>query len=75
MIEPGSHHTGHRAEGDERRRKLGDARLQCEHPAVDARERTAQAAVVGIEYCGGFRHDRRTASTNQVAKASSRASS
>ena len=63
MIEPGRHHTGHRAEGDERRRKFRDARLQREHPAIDARRRTAQAAVVAIAYGGGFRHARRAAST------------
>ena len=63
MVEPRRHHTGHCAEGDERRRKLGDARLQREHPAVDARQRAAQAAIVGIEYCGGFRYDHRAAST------------
>ncbi len=63
MIEPRCRHTGHRAEGDERRRKLGDARLQREHPAVDARQRAAQAAVIGIEYGGGFRHADYLAST------------
>ena len=34
--------------------------------AVDARERAAQAAVVGIEYGGGFRHDHRSASTRRA---------
>ena len=63
MIEPGCHHACHHAEGDERQRKLGDTRLQREHPAVDARQRAAQAAIVGIEYCGGFRYDHRAAST------------
>jgi len=63
MIEPGRHHACHRAEGDERRRKLGDARLQREHPAVDACQRRAEAAVVSIEYGGGFRHNHRAAST------------
>ena len=63
MIEPGRHHAGHRTEGDERRRKLRDARLQREHPAIDARQRAAQAAVIGIAYGGGFRHDHRAAST------------
>ena len=63
MIEPGRHHTGHRAEGDERRRKFRDARLQREHLAIDARQRAAQAAVVGVEYGGGFRH-RRTRAVN-----------
>ena len=64
MIEPGRHHTRHRAEGDESRRKLRDARLQREHLAVDARERTAQAAVVGVEYGGGFGHAHCAASTS-----------
>ena len=63
MVEAGCHHTRHRAEGDERRRKFCDARLQREHTAIDARQRAAQAAVVGIEYGGGFRHDHRPAST------------
>ncbi len=49
MIEPCRHQTGHRAEGDERRRKLGDAGLQREHPAIDARQRAARAAVVGVK--------------------------
>ena len=65
MIEARRHHTGHRADGDERRRELRDARLQREHLAVDARERAAQAAVVGIEYGGGFRHDHCAASTSR----------
>ena len=63
MIEARRHDTRHCAEGDERRRELRDARLQREHLAVDARERAAQAAVVGIEYGGGFRHHHRAAST------------
>ena len=64
MVEPRRHHTRHRAEGDERRRKLRDARSQRKHLAVDARQRAAQAAVVGIEYGGGFRHNHRAASTH-----------
>ena len=38
-----------------------------DHLAVDARQRAAQAAVVGIEYGGGFRHNRRAASTRRVS--------
>ena len=30
----------------------------------NARERAGHAAVIGIEYCGGFRHGRRAASTS-----------
>jgi hypothetical protein len=41
----------------EGRSELRDARLQRERLAVDARQRRAQAAVIGIEYGGGFRHD------------------
>ena len=44
-------------------RYVKNQRGQREHPAIDARERAAQAAVVGIEYGGGFRHDLRAAST------------
>ena len=63
MVEARSHHAGHRADGDERCRELRDARLQREHLAVDARQRAAQAAVVGVKYGGGFRH-RRTRAVN-----------
>ena len=56
MIEARRHHSGDCFHGHKRRRKLRDARLQREHLAVDARQRAAQAAVVGIEYGGGFRH-------------------
>jgi hypothetical protein len=37
--------------------------LQREHPAIDARQGRAEAAVIGIEYGGGFGHARRAAST------------
>jgi hypothetical protein len=66
MIKAGSHHARDRAHRDERRGELRDARLQREHLAIDARQRAAQAAVVGIEYCGGFRHDYHAASTRRV---------
>ena len=62
-VETRRHHSGHCAQSDERRGELGDPRLQRQHLAVDARERAAQAAVVGIEYGGGFRHHHRAAST------------
>ena len=41
--------------------------MQREHLGVDARQRTAQAAGVGIEYGGGFRYDYRAASTLEAA--------
>ena len=56
MIEARRHHARDRAHRNECRRKLRDARLQREHLGVDARERAAETAVVGIEYGGGFRH-------------------
>ena len=62
------HHTRDRLHRDECRRELGDARLQREHLAVDARQRAGQAAVVGSEYGGGFRHERRPASTRCRSK-------
>jgi hypothetical protein len=62
-VETRRHYARHRADGDESRRKLRDARLQREHLAVNARQSAAQAAVVGIEYGGGFRHDHLVTST------------
>ena len=43
--------------------ELGDALLQGQHLLVDAHERRAEAAVIGIEYGGGFGRARRMAST------------
>jgi len=63
MIEARGHHARRRADGDERSCELRNARLEREHLAVDTSERAAQAAIVGIEYCGGFRH-RRTRAVN-----------
>jgi hypothetical protein len=68
MIEPRHHNARRRADSDEGRGEFGDARLQREHLAIDARQRAAQAAVVGIESGGGFRHDHRAASTHSRAQ-------
>ena len=58
MIEPRRHHARRRTDREGSSAELRDARLQRKHPAIDARQRAAQAAVIGIEYGGGFRHRR-----------------
>ena len=51
MIEPCRHHARRRTDREGSSAELRDARLQREHPSADARQRAAQAAVIGIEYC------------------------
>ena len=68
------HRHPHQRPPHERRRPCvwaasGDfvsADCASEQPAVDARERSAKAAVVGVKYGGGFRHDHR--STSKAAR-------
>lgn len=62
MIEARGHHARRRADGDECRCKLCDARLEREHLAIGSRQSPAQEAVVGIEFGGAFRHEHRSAS-------------
>ena len=63
MIEPRRHHARRRADREESSAEHRDARLQRKHPSADARQRAAQAAVIGSEYGGGFRHRRTRAVT------------
>jgi len=64
LLRPRRHHTRRRADCQKRAGTLRDARLQREHPAIDARQGRTEAAVIGIEYGGGFGH-RRTRGVNR----------
>ncbi|WP_042724522.1 hypothetical protein [Chthoniobacter flavus] len=63
MLESGGHEMRYGLNGHPSPGEFRHTLLEGEHPLVDAHERRSQAAVVGIEYGGGFRHACRAAST------------
>ena len=63
MLKASRDHARRRTDREGSSAELRDARLQRKHPAIDARQRAAQAAVIGVKYGGGFRHRRTRAVT------------